>query len=247
MWQNSPIRPPRLTRRSLGASDAASPMDARLVVREDRVRHTAWPSIAFAICRPIGRGLRVDQPFDCPLTITVARRYWWVRWAGFGVGAWPMVEVTLTNRSSQAVHSFSMRFVARPGGHASGIATQPKHGLPPGAQCSHTLQEPEPGCVAVCVDFVQFVSGDVWCSADERSLVTEAGVQVGARAAASHLLDVLTRSDAAAVIAQLPRVHADVLPPATDPRFGSFGFYNGVTNVAVRLRAACERDGLKGC
>jgi hypothetical protein len=98
----------------------------------------------------------------------------------------------------------------------------------------------------VCVDFVQFASGDVWCSADEGSFVTEAGVHAGARAATSHLRGVLTRSDAATVMAQLARLHADVVAPATDPKFGPFGFYNGVTNAAVRLRVACEHHGLKG-
>jgi hypothetical protein len=65
--------------------------------------------------------------------------------------------------------------------------------------------------------------------------VTEAGVQAGARAASIHLQGVLARSDAATVVAQLPRVHADVVEPMTNRRFRPSGFYNGVTNMAVRI------------
>jgi hypothetical protein len=157
-----------------------------------------------------------------------------------------MLEVTLTNRSTRAVHSFTLRFVARPRGHASGTGTQPDGGLPPGATFAHTSQEPSGGCVAACVDFVQFVSGDVWYSGGQESLVTEAGVQAGARAASIHLQSMLARSDAATVMAQLARVHVDVVEPTTNHRFGPPGFYNGVTNMKVRLRGAFERDGLKG-
>jgi hypothetical protein len=221
-------------------------MGEQLVVREYKDRDWAWPSLAFAVRRRIGRTLRVEQPSDCPLTIAVARRYWWVRWAGLGVGAWPMLEVTLANRGFQAVHSFTLRFVAGPGGDASGAGVQPERGLPPGATCSHTGQEPDAGCVAACVDFVQLVGGDVWYSGDEQSLVTEAAVQAGARAASIHLQGVLARSDAATVMAQLARVHADVVEPMTNRRFGPSGFYDGVTNLTVRLQHAFEHEGLKG-
>ncbi len=221
-------------------------MGTQPVVRKYRGREWTWPSIAFPARRPIGRALRVDQPSDCPVTITGAKRYWWVRWAGFGVGAWPMLEVTLTNRSAQAVHSFTLRFVARRGGHASGTGTRPERGLAPDATLLHTSQEPERGYVAACVDFVQFVNGDVWYSRDQQSLVTEAGVQAGIRAASIHLQGLLARSGAATVMAQLARVHADVVEPMTNHRFGPSGFYNGVTNVAVRLERAYERDGFHG-
>lgn len=221
-------------------------MGERLVFRKYKGPEWAWPSITFAIRWPIGRALRVDQPSDCPLAGAIARRYWWVRWAGLGVGAWPMVEATLTNRSAEAIHSFVLRFVARAGGHASGTGARPEGGLWPGAQCSQTIQEPGPVCVAVCVDFVQFISGDVWYSATDESLVTETGVQAGARAAVDHMVDVLARSGASVVMAQLARVHADVVEPVTNPRYGAFGFYSGVANVAVRLQSAYERDGLRG-
>jgi hypothetical protein len=44
---------------------------------------------------------------------------------------------------------------------------------------------------------------------------------------------------------QLGRLHADVFEPPTN-RVGSFGFYDGVSKTAVRLRHAYERDATKG-
>ena len=56
----------------------------------------------------------------------------------------------------------------------------------------------------------------------------------------------LGRADAATVMAQLARVHADVVGPMANPLFGPFGFYNGVKNMAVQLRHVFSRDGLDG-
>ncbi len=203
------------------------------------------PSVVFAARRRIDRAFRVEQPPGCPLTLTIVKRYWRVRWAGLGVGAWPMLEVKLTNRSTQVVHSFNLRFVAGAGGHPSGSGIQTEHGFLPGTTLSHTNQESRSGDVAACVDFVQFVKGDVWFSGDPESLVTEAGIQNGARAASVYLQSVLARCGAATVMAELARVHAVVRDPKTI-MFGPPGSYNGVTHMAVRVKAAFERDGLAG-
>jgi hypothetical protein len=221
-------------------------MSEQLVLREYKGHGWAWPSISFSIRRRVGGVVGVEQPSDCPLVVSVARRYWWVRWAGLRVGAWPMLELTLMNQSPQAVHSFTLRFVAGPGGATSGTGTQPEEGLSPGATFSHTSQEPDAGCVAACVDFVQFVNGDAWYSGALDSLVTEAGVKAGARAASNHLQRVLARADAATVMVQLARIHADITEPVTRSALGPFGFYNGVSNTAVRLQHAFDHHGLRG-
>jgi hypothetical protein len=57
---------------------------------------------------------------------------------------------------------------------------------------------------------------------------------------------VLERDGAEAVVAALPRIHADVQGPfglAADKDFGSFGFYGGVTNMAVRVSHAYREGG----
>jgi len=57
---------------------------------------------------------------------------------------------------------------------------------------------------------------------------------------------VLARSDAATVMSLLARAHADVQGPVTDPRFGTFGFYCGVTNTVVGLQVTFDREGFNG-
>ncbi len=47
-------------------------------------------------------------------------------------------------------------------------------------------------------------------------------------------------------MAQLARVHADVVAPMRNRLVGPFGFHNGVTNIAVQLCDAFARDGLNG-
>lgn len=47
----------------------------------------------------------------------------------------------------------------------------------------------------------------------------------------------------------LPSIHSDVRSRSSetgDDEFGRFGFYNGVTNMTVRIRHAYETDGLQG-
>lgn len=217
-------------------------MGERLVIREHQGQSWAWPSLSFALRRRTGNTLRLEQPSGCPLALRVARRYWAVRWAGLGVGAWPMLELTLANRSARAVHSFTLRVVAGRGGHVSGLGCRPEGGILPDATFPVTSQEPETGCAAACVDFVQFVSGDTWYSQAPDALVDEAGVLAGSRAAADHLRGVLERADIATVMAQLASIHADVTEPFTRVH-GPFGFYCGVTNLAVRLRHAFDRQG----
>jgi len=63
-------------------------------------------------------------------------------------------------------------------------------------------------------------------------------LKAGAKAAANYLLTVMTRDGVQTVMTSLPRIHADVNAPLgapADPEFGTFGFYCGVTNIAVRV------------
>jgi hypothetical protein len=101
-------------------------MGERLVVRAHGRSEPEWPSISFAVRRWSRRAICVDQPPTCPLAVFDARRYWWVRWAGIKVGAWPLLALTITNQSEQVVHSFMLRFDANKKGPASGVGTQPE-------------------------------------------------------------------------------------------------------------------------
>lgn len=220
-------------------------MGTRLVVRQSTYRKRRWPLISFSVRRR-SSGLEVAQSPECPLALTAVRRYWQVCWSGLAGGAWPLLEVMVANRGAQVVHSFVVRLQGPDDGPSNGMGIQPEQGFSPGAMFAHTSQEPTQGCVAVRVDFVQFVSGEVWCSQACDSLVTAEGLQEGRRAAVLHLLRILERSDSADVMAKLAGLHADVNEPVPAPTHGSFGFYKGVSNVAIRLHRAFERDGLEG-
>jgi hypothetical protein len=220
-------------------------MGEQLVFRARLRKQLEWPSLTFTVRRR-SRLIRVDQPPTCPLAVCDVRRFWWVRWAGVSFGAWPFLALTITNRSTQVVHSFSLRFEVSPGGPGSGVGTQPEGGLLPGSAFAHTNHESGADCTAACVDFVQFVNGDVWYSESPDALVAAAGIDAGRRAATMHLRSVLERVGAAAVMEHLPRIHADVAEPTAVRINGAFSFYNGVTNVAVLVQHIFSRAGHDG-
>ena len=224
-------------------------MSGRLIVSTHNVASAhngnavSWPSVSLKVRCPAWPPLRLDQASGCPLAIDGTKRYRHVRWSGLRLGAWSHVECDLENRSTDTVHSYALRFVARERRFSSGYGSRPEGGVPPGGRHSQSSQIPPSGCIAIRVDFVQFGSGDVWHSTDEDALVTEAGVRAGAHAAAVHLLNVLERSGVASVMASLPRLHADVFHGVTAPEHGFFGFYSGVTNLNVRVQHAYDSHG----
>ena len=70
------------------------------------------------------------------------------------------------------------------------------HHLPLGAALVHTNHDSNGSCMAACIDFVLFDNGDTWYSRHPDSLATEAGIDAGRRAAATHLKGVLDRGTA---------------------------------------------------
>ena len=100
--------------------------------------------------------------------------------------------------------------------------------------------------MAACIDFVQFDNGDTWYSRHPDSLASEAGVDAGRRAAATHLKGVLDRSGVAAVMRLLPRIHVEVMEPSATRIDGPSGFYSGVTNLVLRVQHVFNREGHDG-
>jgi hypothetical protein len=139
-----------------------------------------------------------------------------------------------------------LRFDANEKEPESGVGTQPEGGLPPGAALAHTNHESNGSCMAACIDFVQFDNGDTWYSRHPDSLATEAGVDAGRRAAATHLKGVLDRSGVAAVMRLLPRIHVEVMEPSATRIDGPSGFYSGVTNLVLRVQHVFNREGHDG-
>jgi hypothetical protein len=205
-----------------------------------------WPAIAFVM--PLWRPRKFDdeQPVTCPLRVENPQRGLHVRLSVVGSWRWPSLSVAVRNCSATSVHSFAVRFLTTLDQRNNGIGVQPEDRLRPGEYHRCAVQEPVPRCVGARVDFVQFSTGDVWCTPDRHAIVTEAGLAAGSSTAVRVLREVLTSTGPGAVMKTLPRLHAVVPRVGIKPRLEGFGFYAGVTRVAVGLQHAFDRLGLDG-
>jgi hypothetical protein len=215
-------------------------MSVHTVIVQTEERSRRGPVIRFATPRWSPRRFDCDQPANCPLIVEHPQRWLWVS-LGLGVGVWCFIGVAVKNRSSTAIHSFALRFLTE---HNSGIGVQPERPLLPGEAERSDIQETNPDCAGVRVDFVQFVTADVWCRRDPYALVTEAGLAAGSAAAVRFLQSTAERLGAEAILPALSRIHVDVVGPMTETTFGPFGYYAGVTRVAVAVQSAFDRRGL---
>lgn len=208
-----------------------------------RLGRRVWSPRVFAWPNPLRRPPEIERQPDSPLLITKPR-YFAFASPGSAVGG--VLRYKVVNRSDKAVHSYACRHYssAPHGDGARGV--RPTGGLPPGQACEGSLDARDYRELTLTIDFVQFADGATWFSGDPRSTVKPDGVRAGAKAASTHLLRVLERDGPDGVLAALPRIHADVQGPfghAADADFGSFGFYSGVTNVAVLVGHAHLQGG----
>src|SRR6267378_105607 len=160
-----------------------------------------------------------------------------------------VLRFDITNRSNKAVHSYDCRYYSPvPVGNGS-YGSQPEEGLLPGRSLDDSISAHEYAPLTLTIDFVQFADGTTWFSNSPLSTVKPDGLRAGAKAAANYLLTVMTRDGVQTVMTSLPRIHADVSAPfgaPTNPEFGIFGFYCGVTNMAVRVQHEYKDSGAQG-
>jgi hypothetical protein len=119
----------------------------------------------------------------------------------------------------------------------------------PGQAREDSISAHEYAPLTLTIDFVQFEDGTTWFSNSPHSTVKAQGLEAGAKAAASYLRGVISRDGVGTVMATLPRIHADVTEPegtSANPEFGIFGFYCGVTNIAVRVEHEYKDGGAQG-
>ena len=202
-----------------------------------------WSPRVFAWRNILRRPPEIEYQPDSPLLITNPRYFAFASWGSAISG---VLRYTVVNRSTKMVHSYACRHysTARHGNGAYG--SQPPGGLPPGQSQEDSIAAHDYYELTLTIDFVQFADGTMWFSGDPRATVKPEGVRAGAKAAGTHLLRMLERDGPDAVVAALPRIHADVRGPfghTADNNFGSFGFYSGVTNVAVRVSHAYDEGG----
>ena len=168
---------------------------------------------------------------------------------GSAVGG--VLRFGIINRGDKPVHSYNCRWYSanRLGNGAYGAwANSHETSLLPGQSTQGVISAHEYFELTLTIDFVQFADGATWFSTSSNATVKPEGVEAGASAAAEYLRTLLAREGAAAVLRELPRIHADVqddfFAPEVD-RYGTSGFYCGVTNMAVRVQHAFEEGGLE--
>jgi hypothetical protein len=162
-----------------------------------------------------------------------------------------VLRFDIINRSDKPIHSYQCRWYSpnQMGNGAYGAwANSQEANLLPGQSTEGGISAHEYFELTLTMDFVQFSDGTTWFSTSPEATAKPEGVEAGAKAAAEYLLKLLNREGAAAVIRELPRIHADVPSDFFTvelDKFGTFGFYCGVTNMAVRIRHANEEGGLE--
>ena len=204
-----------------------------------------WSPGVFAWRNPLRDPPRIDLSTDSPLLISNPRYYSFMS-IGSGVGG--VLRFDITNRSNKAVHSYDCHYYSPvPVGNGS-YGSQPEEGLLPGRSRDDSISAHEYAPLTLTIDFVQFADGTTWFSNSPQSTVKPDGLRAGAKAAANYLLTVMSRDGVQTVMTSLPRIHADVSAPfgaANNPAFGIFGFYCGVTNIAVRVEHEYEEGRLQ--
>jgi len=202
-----------------------------------------WSPHVFAWRNPLRHSPQIDLQPDSPLLITRPRYYSFMS-IGSGVGG--VLRFKVTNRSSKVIHSYDCRYDSPvPVGNGS-YGSQPEEGLLPGQSRDDSISAHEYAPLTLTIDFVQFADGTTWFSNSSQSTVKPDGLRAGAKAAAKYLLAVMSRDGTQTVMDSLPRIHADVREPdgqAINRDFGIFGFYCGVTNIAVRVEHEYKNGG----
>jgi hypothetical protein len=162
-----------------------------------------------------------------------------------------VLRFDVINRSEKPVYSYDYRWYSPKlqGNGSHGAFADPIEGsLPPGHSTFGSIGAEEYFDLTLTLDFVLFADGSTWCSTAPEASVKPKGVEKGAQAAASYLRNVLNRDGAEAVMHTLPQIFVDVEEPLgsdTKSEFGMFGFYNGVTSIAVQVQHAYKEGGLK--
>jgi hypothetical protein len=156
-----------------------------------------------------------------------------------------VLRFNVVNRSNNPVHSYDCRYYSPVLVGNGSYGSHPETFLP-GQSREDSISAHEYAPLTLTIDFVQFADGTTWFSGSPESSVKPAGVKAGAQAAAAYLRDVMSRSGVQDVMGALPRIHAEVTHPPGDfanPEFGTFGFYCGVTRIAVQVEHDYKEGG----
>ena len=206
-----------------------------------------WSPPVFAWHNFLRQAPKIEYQPDSPLLITKPRYY---SFMSIGTAIGGVLRFDVVNRSDKPIHSYHCRWYSpnESGNGAYGAWGNAQARLLPRQSTEGSISAHEYFELTLTIDFVQFSDGTTWFSTSRETKVKPEGLEAGAKAAAEYLRTVLDREGAAAVIRELPRIHADVpshfFTPEVD-KFGTSGFYCGVTNITVRVQHAYEDGGLE--
>lgn len=213
-----------------------------------RLGRKVWSPRVFAWRNFFRQSPNINVRPDCPLSIANPRYY---SFASFGSAIGGVLRFDVVNNSSQPVHSYDCRYYSpddRGNGAYGAWGGEQETNLPPGHSTHGSVGAREYIPLTLTIDFVQFADGETWFSSAPGATTKPAGMEAGRRAAAEYLLGLLEKGGSTAVMNRLPEIHADVRSDPFEPKadeYGSFGFYNGVTNMAARVRHGYEAGGLQ--
>lgn len=173
------------------------------------------------------RAPRIDVEPTCPLQINDPRYY---SFASLGSRVGTLLRFSVVKTSSETVHSYTWRHSSPVLFENGAYGVHPEHGLASGRSQPEACHLGQRCPLTLTTDFVQFADGSTWFSTSDGGVVQPVGVEAGARAAATYLLEVLEREGSDAVLRTLPRIHADVPDPL--PTAGT----------AYGIRLLCGRD-----
>jgi hypothetical protein len=203
---------------------------------------SVWSPRVLEWRNPFRRPPKIDLQPDSPLLISRPRYYSFMS-LGFAIGG--ELRFDVANRSNNPVHSYDCRYYSPVSVGNGSYGNQPEAFLP-GESREDLISAHEFAPLTLTIDFVQFADGSTWFSGSPESSVKPDGVKAGAKAAVDYLRGVMSRGGVQNVMGTLPRIHADVRRPPGDftkPEFGTFGFYCGVTNIAVRVEREYKEGG----
>jgi uncharacterized protein YodC (DUF2158 family) len=207
-----------------------------------------WSPQVFAWRNFLRQAPNIEYQPDSPLLITNPRYYSFMS-IGSAIGG--VLRFEIINRSDKPIHSYHCRWYSpnQMGNGAYGAWANSQEGsLLPTRSTEGAISAHEYFQLTLTIDFVQFSDGTTWFSTSPEATVKPGGVEAGARDAAEYLCRLLDREGAAAVMRELPRIRADVVGEFFTPevdKFGTFGFYCGVTKMEVLVRHAYEEGGLE--
>jgi hypothetical protein len=217
------------------------PYSARLILLrgepEPRRRVFTWRNW-------LRRPPRLAVKDDCPLSLRRPRYY---AYASLGSTVGTLLRFDVVNRSAKTIHSYTWRHCSHiPQGNGA-FGVQPEAPFVAGQSRKDSCALGWHCPITLTVDFVQFADGSTWFSSTSEATVRPAGVQAGAAAAAGHLSKLLAKDGPEVLLSVLPRIHAEVPAPALAAEdSGAFGFYAGVTNIAIRVADLASRGEILG-